>query len=77
MRPTPAEPVEGQPDPEAQVSSVGSEDGTCPPDWPVKANARSGIFHVPDGAMYDRTRADRCYATPEAAEADGLRRSKR
>jgi hypothetical protein len=42
----------------------------------VKAKLASGIFHVPGGANYARTRADRCYASTEAAEADGLRPSK-
>jgi hypothetical protein len=43
----------------------------------VKAKLASGIFHVPGGANYDRTNADRCYASPEAAESDGLRPAKR
>jgi hypothetical protein len=42
----------------------------------VKAKLASGIFHVPGGANYARTVADRCYLSPEAAEADGLRPSK-
>jgi methylphosphotriester-DNA--protein-cysteine methyltransferase len=43
----------------------------------VKAKLTSGIFHLPGGASYARTRADRCYLSAEAAEADGLRASKR
>jgi hypothetical protein len=42
----------------------------------VKAKLASGIFHVPGGANYARTRPDRCYVSPQAAEADGLRPSK-
>jgi hypothetical protein len=42
----------------------------------VKGKLASGIFHVPGGANYDRTRPDRCYADAGAAEADGLRASK-
>jgi hypothetical protein len=52
-------------------------DGTCPPRYPVKAKLASGIFHVPGGANYARTRADRCYRSAGAAEADGLRAAKR
>ena len=44
---------------------------------PVKAKLASGIFHEPGGANYARTHADRCYASGEAAEADGLRPAKR
>lgn len=52
-------------------------DGACPDGFPVKAKLRSGIFHVPGGLAYERTHPDRCYPTPEAAEADGLRAAKR
>jgi hypothetical protein len=51
-------------------------DQTCPATHPIKAKTSSGIFHVPGGANYERTRPDRCYVDEAAAEADGLRRSK-
>ena len=51
-------------------------DGSAPDTHPVKARDSSGIFHVPGGRFYDRTRPDRCYATTDDAEADGYRRSK-
>lgn len=50
--------------------------GDCPLSHPVKVKLRSGIYHVPDGLSYERTNADRCYASPEGAEADGYRASK-
>ena len=50
--------------------------GNPPAGFPVKVKESSGIFHVPGGRFYDRTRPDRCYPTPAAAEADGYRRSK-
>ena len=56
----------------ATVGRPGA-DGACPATHPVKAKLSSGIFHVPGGANYDRTHADRCYVDAEAAEADGLR----
>ena len=49
---------------------------TCPVSHPIKAKLSSGRFHLPGMAVYDRTIPDRCYATPEAAELDGLQRSK-
>ncbi|HEX7096790.1 MAG TPA: hypothetical protein VF183_12970 [Acidimicrobiales bacterium] len=52
------------------------EGGACPLSHPVKASA-SGIYHVPGGRFYDTTRARRCYLDAQAAEADGLRPSKR
>ena len=53
-----------------------NEDGSTPAGHPVKAKESSGIFHVPGGRFYDRTKPDRCYPTAAAAEADGYRRSK-
>jgi hypothetical protein len=51
-------------------------DGSVPATHPVKVKESSGIFHVPGGRSYDRTRPDRCYPTAAAAEADGYRQSK-
>lgn len=63
-------------EPTAPSTWVQPDDGACPLDHPVKLNETSGIFHVPGGRFYDRTRADRCYASAEAAEADGYRQAK-
>ena len=52
-------------------------DGACPDGYPVKAKLSSGIFHMPGMVNYARTTPDRCYASPEAAAADGLRPAKR
>lgn len=52
-------------------------DGEPPATHPIKAKMSSGIYHVPGGFNYARTRPDRCYLDVTAAEADGLRPSKR
>ena len=65
--------------PDADTSAAWSapqEDGSCPPGYDVKVNTNSGIFHVPGGRFYERTRPHRCYATAEVAVADGYRQSK-
>ena len=49
---------------------------TCPVSHPIKAKLSSGRFHLPGMAVYERTIPDRCYATSEAAELDGLQRAK-
>jgi hypothetical protein len=54
----------------------------CPITHPIKGNFTpySGercIFHVPGGEFYNKTKAERCYATAEEAKADGCRASKR
>ena len=72
------------PEAEPEAASIAAEhawvepvDGTCPDGYPVKAKVKSGIFHVPGSPTYERTKPDRCYASAEAAEADGLRPPKR
>lgn len=52
-------------------------DGGCPGSHPIKGKLTSKIFHVPGGFNYPRTIPDRCYLDAPAAEADGLRPSKR
>ena len=49
----------------------------CPPGFEVKVKLASGIYHLPGMFAYDRTIPDRCYASAEAAEADGFRAAKR
>lgn len=56
---------------------VQPEAGACPASHPVKGKLASKIFHVPGGFNYARTQPDRCYIDAAAAEADGLRQSKR
>ncbi len=56
---------------------VEAVDGECPPTHPVKAKMSSKIYHLPGGFNYARTKPDRCYVDAAAAEADGLRPSKR
>lgn len=76
--PRPPEQAEAeQPAPKEELPPwVEPVDGRCPDSHPVKAKLSSGIYHVPGGSNYERTRADRCYLDPAAAEADGLRAAK-
>lgn len=62
--------------PSAEQAWVAPVDGACPLSHPIKLNESSGIFHSPGGRFYERTSADRCYASAEAATADGYRASK-
>ena len=81
--PWPAQPETGAPPTVPSMAPVdqpqwlpANDDGSTPDSHPVKAKESSGIFHVPGGRFYDRTKADRCYPTAAAAEADGYRQSK-
>ena len=61
---------------EPKLAWVAPDGEACPTGFPVKANERSKIYHVPGGRFYDRTVPERCYATADDAEADGYRRAK-
>ena len=68
-------------DPHANDDGAGGAvdpvDGACPASHPVKGKLASGIYHLPGGINYERTRPDRCYVDAAAAESDGLRGAKR
>lgn len=51
--------------------------GAAPSTHPVKAKVASKLYRVPGMADYERVRADRCYESAEAAEADGFSRARR
>ena len=51
--------------------------GAVPATHPVKAKVASKLYRVPGMADYERVRADRCYESVEAAEADGFTRARR
>lgn len=65
------------PPPSEEPPKVSAQDGACPATHPIKAADGSEVFHSPGGAFYERTHADVCYRDAAAAEADGLRPSKR
>jgi hypothetical protein len=70
--------IEDEPElPTGVEPAVDAVDGACPASHPVKGKLASGIYHVPGGANYERTNADRCFLDAAAAEAAGLRPSKR
>lgn len=74
--PQPSVDLDAQADADRSPWIEPADSGACPAHHPVKAKLASGIFHVPGGANYARTRADRCYLSAETAEADGLRQSR-
>jgi large subunit ribosomal protein L17 len=64
-------PAGGAAAPAGAVHSGGQID--CPPEYPVKGNAQSKIFHTPQSRVYAQTIAEYCFASSEAAEAAGFR----
>jgi len=76
-QPFPPQPRAADPSPGTTSTWVDPDNGVCPASHPVKAKLASGIYHLPGGQSYERTRPDRCYRDGGAAEADGLRPAKR
>ena len=60
--------------PAAGGGSVRVPAGTrdCPPDYPIKGNEPTKIYHVPGSALYDRTGPEVCFRTVADAEAAGF-----
>ncbi len=54
-------------------------DGThrCPNGYPIKGNASSRIYHVPDSSSYEQTIPEFCFNSTGSAEAAGFRAPKR
>ena len=55
---------------------VGDGSASCPPDFPIKGNQQSLIFHEPGQSSYAATIPEFCFASREAAEAAGYRQSR-
>jgi hypothetical protein len=50
----------------------GDGTATCPPDYPIKGNASSQIYHTPESRVYGRTIPEFCFASADAAQAAGF-----
>lgn len=56
---------------------AGDGSSTCPPEFPIKANGRSGIYHWPGAFAYEQTRPTLCFRSTESADRAGFRPAKR
>ena len=55
---------------------AGDGSSSCPPEYPIKGNAQSMIYHEPGQVSYPPTVPEFCFASAEAAEAAGYRQSR-
>lgn len=73
----PPSPLESQiPDEPRSTWVTPLDKQNCPPDFPFKGNINDKgekILHSPTGQYYESTHPERCYVSPESAEADGYR----
>ena len=46
-----------------------------PDGYPVKAHASSGLYYMPDNALYDETMAEIWFASEDIAQANGFHRA--
>lgn len=56
---------------------AGDGSDACPPEFPIKANGRSGIYHWPGALAYGQTRPTLCFRSAESADRAGFRPAKR
>jgi hypothetical protein len=54
----------------------GDGTATCPPDYPIKGNRQSRIYHRPGQVSYPSTVAEYCFSSETAAESAGFRQSR-
>jgi len=57
-------------------ATAGDGSANCPPEFPIKGNASSKIYHEPGQSSYAPAVAEFCFASAEAAEAAGYRQSR-
>ncbi len=55
---------------------AGNRTAVCPPDYPIKGNRQSRIYHRPGQVSYPSTVAEYCFASEAAAESAGFRPSR-
>jgi hypothetical protein len=55
---------------------AGDGTATCPPDYPIKGNRQSRIYHRPGQVSYPSTVAEYCFSSEAAAESAGFRQSR-
>jgi len=55
---------------------VGDGTANCPPDYPIKGNRQSRIYHRPGQVSYPSTIPEFCFASAEDAELAGYRVSR-
>jgi large subunit ribosomal protein L17 len=58
--------------PYGEGSHAPLEDDSQPEGFPIKGNADSMLYHVPDSPFYDQTVPEVWFATTDAAEAAGF-----
>ena len=46
-----------------------------PDGYPVKANASSGLYYMPDNALYEDTQAEIWFASEEVAKVNGFHKA--
>lgn len=72
----PASPRSPEPAP-PDVAWVEPQGDVCPTTHPIKAKLSSKVFRRPNSSGYATSKPDRCYASEDAAIAEGFREAKR
>lgn len=60
----------------APKGAIRAQSATCPDDHPIKGNANSRIYHMPNESSYEQTIPEFCFASEDDAKAAGFRARK-
>lgn len=60
----------------AGCAHLADANGNCTDQLPIKGNADSYIYHVPDGKYYWKTEAEWCFENERDAHAAGYRQAR-
>jgi hypothetical protein len=60
---------------ELPEAAILATDPDCPPDFPIKGNLPSRVYHLPGQPTFERTIPELCFADEDAAMSAGFRPS--
>lgn len=52
---------------------IGTGEHDCPPEFAIKGNLPSRVYHTPEQSSYARTTPEICFASTDAATSAGFR----
>ena len=52
---------------------IGTGEHDCPPEFAIKGNLPSRVYHTPEQPSYDRTIPEICFTSEDAATSAGFR----
>lgn len=71
------DPSKSAPSSDQSASFAPDQNGSCKGEIKGNQGSNDWIYHLPDGAYYEKTKAEECFSTEQAAQDAGYRKSAR